>query len=270
VRSALTLFSSCSRPLVLTIVVALGVSCSSLYGFIGYFHYEQVAKDERLAAERAEHANADLQDALDRLRDQLAAARAQIEVLRNEPAGQLVISDRYKLDRVAQLTGALDQIPRDLHLTVPQPGTLATRLAWETTQFSNALTAGTSISIDQTNKLQRLSAERDEALAERDQLRARVGDLEQRLSSLQPGEALVAAPKVAPDNGSVIGRATAAAAAQGTATVAAAPEQPRQGFKNFASPVWVPDHFSDESGPIVGDPVARVRKRALNRKDGSA
>jgi cell division protein FtsB len=266
VRSALALFSACSRPLVLTVVVALVVSCSSIYGFIGYFHYEQVAKDERLAAERAEHANADLQDALDRLRDQLAAARAQIEALRNEPAGQLVISDRYKLDRVAQLTRALDQVPFDLHLTDSQAARLASRLAWEPTKLSDMRTARTLISIDQTTKLRQLSAERDEALAERDQFRSRVADLEQRLSSLQSEGVLVAAPNVVPDNGSLIARATADATAQGTATAEAAPEQPRHVLKNFASPVWVPDHFSDESRPIL----PRAPKRALNRKNGSA
>jgi hypothetical protein len=44
VRSAIARFSSCSRPLVLTILVAVAVSCTSIYGSIGYFHYEGIAK----------------------------------------------------------------------------------------------------------------------------------------------------------------------------------------------------------------------------------
>jgi hypothetical protein len=74
------------------------------YWAAGYLHYQHIAVDESRAAQRAERANIDLQDALDRLRDALATARPYTKPPGNEPSGQIAKAEQYKVDRVAQLT----------------------------------------------------------------------------------------------------------------------------------------------------------------------
>jgi len=60
-----------TRPLGATVLIT--ALCASTFCAVGYVHYKHAASDERIAAQRTERANADLQDALDRLRDELAA-----------------------------------------------------------------------------------------------------------------------------------------------------------------------------------------------------
>ena len=67
--------------------LALAVALSGATGTAtGYLHFERIAGNERVAAERAERANAELQDALSRMRDQLAAAQLRIDGLTGELA----------------------------------------------------------------------------------------------------------------------------------------------------------------------------------------
>jgi len=67
--------------------LALAVALSGATGAAtGYLHFERIAGNERVAAERAERANAELQDALSRMRDQLAAAQLRIDGLTGELA----------------------------------------------------------------------------------------------------------------------------------------------------------------------------------------
>src|SRR5438552_18721624 len=62
-----------ARPwLLLSISLGIAASCTSIYCAMGSLRYEHRAQNERLAAERAERTNIDLQDALDRLRTELA------------------------------------------------------------------------------------------------------------------------------------------------------------------------------------------------------
>src|SRR3984893_18796170 len=89
-----------------------------------------LATAEQRAAMRAESANADLQDALARLRDQLGAAnqalglaQSRIGALSDEANKQQVVSEQAatsKTDRVVQLTHALEQAQRELHLAEAQ------------------------------------------------------------------------------------------------------------------------------------------------------
>ena len=51
------------------------------YAALGYLRYERIAATEMRAAERAERANADLQDALARMGDQLAAEQVRLDAL---------------------------------------------------------------------------------------------------------------------------------------------------------------------------------------------
>jgi hypothetical protein len=98
------------RPgLTLCVGLAIAASCTSTYCFVGYTHYKHIAENERAAADRRERANMDLQDGLNRLRDQLAVAEA-----RNDPTPdsqpENYISKQRKADRIAQFTEALDRL----------------------------------------------------------------------------------------------------------------------------------------------------------------
>ena len=222
-------------PTAIGAAVALALGASS-FGTIGYLHYKHVAGTERLAAERAERANADLQEAVDRLRNDLAAAQARIDTLGDEAKRQAVLSEQGKTDRIAQLTRALEQAQRDLHLADAQRATLTARLSKEATDVADgqAKQSQAQSNLDQTQKkLQQLSAERDKAVGERDQLRTRVNELEQKLSLLQtrqaPRPVAEAAPAhAAPTPAPAVAAPVVASAAPAVAHAVPAPEQPRQ------------------------------------------
>ena len=72
-------------PMILGALAVVAVSATICIGR-GYLDYMTVARNERLAAERAESANADLQNALYRMGDELATAQAQINALSDELA----------------------------------------------------------------------------------------------------------------------------------------------------------------------------------------
>ena len=119
-RSALAFW--CDRPWpIVCLAIAIAAACTPTYCAVGYLHYKHVAVDEALAAQRAERANIDLQDALDRLRDELVASRARIDTLENEPTRRIAATEQYKVDRIAQMTLMLEQVPLDLQLTDPRP-----------------------------------------------------------------------------------------------------------------------------------------------------
>jgi murein DD-endopeptidase MepM/ murein hydrolase activator NlpD len=235
----------------------IGVATLS-YCAVGYVHFKRVAGVERATAERTERANAELQGAVAGLRDELAGAQARIDTLSEEAKRQLAVSETAKADRIAQLTHALDQAQRDLHLAEAQRATLAARLSKDATDLADGQQKQSQAqnSLDQTQKkLQQLTTERDKAAVERDHLRTRVGELEQKLSLLQtrqaprpvaearPEPAIAAAapapavaatapalrPAVAaPTPAVVVLPAVAAAPAPASAPAVAAPEQPRQ------------------------------------------
>ena len=83
------LVRSLTRPGAATIAfgavltVALAVTG---YAGLGLFRVQRIAAVERSAAERAERANADLQDALFRMRDEVAETRRQIDALADQLA----------------------------------------------------------------------------------------------------------------------------------------------------------------------------------------
>jgi murein DD-endopeptidase MepM/ murein hydrolase activator NlpD len=232
----------------------IGIAALS-YCAVGYVHFKRLAGAERATAERTERANAELQGALAGLRDELATAQARIDALSEEAKRQLAVSETAKADRIAQLTRALEQAQRDLHLAEAQRATLAARLSKDATDLADGQQKQSQAqsSLDQTQKkLQQLTTERDKAAGERDHLRVRVGELEQKLSAVQtrqasrpvaearpeptavapvisaavptaprPAVALAPAPVVAVP-------AVAAAPAPAAAPAVVAPEQPRQ------------------------------------------
>ena len=138
---------------------AIGVAALT-YCAVGYVHFKRLAGAERATAERTERANAELQDAMAGLRDQLAAAQARIDTLSEEAKRQLAVSETAKADRIAQLTRALDQAQRDLHLAEAQRATLAARLSKDATDLADGQQKQSQAqsSLDQTQKkLQQLT-----------------------------------------------------------------------------------------------------------------
>lgn len=65
------------------LVVALAIGS---YAGLGFLRVQRIAAEERLAAERTERANADLQDALFRMRDEVVETRRQIDALADQLA----------------------------------------------------------------------------------------------------------------------------------------------------------------------------------------
>jgi murein DD-endopeptidase MepM/ murein hydrolase activator NlpD len=167
-------------------------------------YYQQFAATQQAAARRAVLANASLQDELARLRDRIGAntqslnlAQRHLAALKDTTNQQLAASQQAatsKADRIAQLAGALDQAQQELHLTEAQRVTLMARLSKAETD---------RVGVDQwQRKVEQLTADRDQAVAERDRLRNRLGELERRLS-LQthqplPPVAAIAPPAAAP------------------------------------------------------------------------
>ena len=82
----------------LSLALAVALSAAGCAA-IGYFQLKRLAGNERLAAERAERANAELQDALSRMRDQLAAAQFRIDALTGELAAaqeRMRVADEFQ------------------------------------------------------------------------------------------------------------------------------------------------------------------------------
>ncbi|HEV2336672.1 MAG TPA: peptidoglycan DD-metalloendopeptidase family protein [Stellaceae bacterium] len=182
----------------LSATAAIGLAGAVYFG-IGYAHYGQIATAEEAAAMRAETANADLQDALARLRDELGAANQslsmaqnRISMLSDEAQKQLAVSEQSassKTDRVAQLTHALEQAQRELHLAEAQRVTLMARLSKAIADLNEgqARQQQALAGLDQwQKKVQQLTADRDKAASERDRLRARMSELEQKSSMQSP------------------------------------------------------------------------------------
>jgi murein DD-endopeptidase MepM/ murein hydrolase activator NlpD len=214
------------RSAALGVAAIIGVA-SSIYFALGYIRYERIAAADHASITRTETANADLQDALARLRDQLGAsnqalnlAQERVAALSDEARRQLTSSEQAttsRADRITQLTHVLEQAQRDLHLAEAQRVTLLARLSKAEADLleGQARQQQTQAGLDQwQKKIQQLTAERDKAASERDQLRVRVGELEKHsLSRIQPPAQPVAEAQPAP--------ATAAPTA-----AAAAPDSP--------------------------------------------
>jgi hypothetical protein len=250
---------SLPRPMVLCAAVAIVGLCGSIYCAVGYVHYQHAAGTERAAAQRAERANADLQNALDGMRDQLTVAKAQIDTLAGDAKPPVAVSKHDSADRAAQLTRGLG--PPDLQLTDPRSTIFAANLSWETTKLPDGhlQQSWARIELNEAEgKIQQLGAEYDAVIGERDQLREHLGELEEKLALLQAPQAPRQAAKVPPNStsGSSAGGGLAAIAFPRSAVAGPAAEQSPQVFKNFTAPGSVPNYFSDESGAILGRPTA--------------
>ncbi len=103
--------------------------------------------------------------------------------------------------------------------------------------------------LDLQDALKRLRDEiqinRNEAAVERDWLRVRVSELEQQLSFLQREN---------------VRRPKAAVSSPEKRRQVAAAGSSASGVRNFISPGWVPDYFSNESGSFVGNTSGRDQR----------
>ena len=211
-RGGLSLVRRHYGSLLLGTAAVLGLGSSVFLG-IGYVRYERLALSQEAAMRRVESANADLQDALARMRDQfgsanqsLGLAQSRIAELRDETRRQIAVSEQVattKTDRIGQLSSALDQAQRALHLAEAQRVTLMARLSKAEVDIAEGQSRHQQVQAGVTEwqkKVQQLSAERERALGERDQLRAQMKQLEQRLSLLQmrqPGRPATESPAAA-------------------------------------------------------------------------
>jgi murein DD-endopeptidase MepM/ murein hydrolase activator NlpD len=191
---------------------AVGLGASVFLG-VGYVRYERLAISQEAAVRRAESANADLQDALARMRDQLGSAnqslglaQSRMAEIRDEAKRQLAATEQVatsKTDRIGQLSSALDQAQRALHLAEAQRVTLIARLSKAENDIAEGQSRQQQVQAGVTEwqkKVQQLSAERERAIGERDQLRAQMKQLEQKLSLLQvrqPGRPATEQPAAA-------------------------------------------------------------------------
>jgi murein DD-endopeptidase MepM/ murein hydrolase activator NlpD len=258
--------------IVLGAAAALGLA-GTVYCGILYVRYERLAAAEQAAARRAETANADLQDAVARLRDQLGSAsqglntaQRRVTELSEEARRQLAASEQVatsKTDRIAQLNRALEQVQRDLHLAEAQRVTLMARLSKSTVDVADGHARQQQqiqASHDQwQKKLVQLSADRDKAATERDRMRARVGELEQKLSLLQTRQAPrpVAEARPEPAPRPAASAAPAAAAPAVAAPVAAAPAVAAPSAPVAATPVVAAALPAASPPPDTVQPAAR-------------
>jgi murein DD-endopeptidase MepM/ murein hydrolase activator NlpD len=115
---------------------------------------------------------------LDQTRSRLSRQRSEIQQ-------QLATASSTDADRIARLSKALEGAQRDLYQAEAQRATLAARLGKTEAdrQAEEARYAQFKASYeDAAAKLQQLIDERDKAAHERDRLKARIGELEQKLS----------------------------------------------------------------------------------------
>jgi murein DD-endopeptidase MepM/ murein hydrolase activator NlpD len=201
----------------------------------GYLHYAEMAATERLAAIHAETANAALQDELGKMRDELGAVKGRIAALSAEQ--QTLEAERKaapapeatallpKGTNAAQLSHALDQAQKELHLTEVQRVTLLARLSKAESDAQSAT--------DQSQKrVQQLEAERDA-------LKAKLAKLEPKNSAREaPAEAQPAA---------AVPRGTASAVGQVERVLASAGVDVARLFSQFGV-------SRGEGGPFVPVP----------------
>ena len=207
---------------------------------VSVVRHENTASADRAAALRVEAANAALQSELDRLRDRLGADRQALTSAQNRLAALADEANAKQQPTATEqsssgTTDRIGQLTRDLRLAEAQRATLLARLSKAEADIADerARRSQAAGSLDDTQrKMQQLSAERDRAISERDRLKARVVELEQRVSSAQPSapvRPLAAAQPHAAIEGTPVATPPARqalAVMPDSATQAAAPAQP--------------------------------------------
>jgi len=242
------------RSVLLGTAAAIGLAVSFGLGIV-YIDHERVAAAQAAAVAREERANADLQDSLAQLRDEVGAtnqtlrlAEGQIAALSRQVRQQATASAQAadsKTDRIAQLAQALDQAQHELRLTEAQRATLLARLSMAQTKRTRQQAA----SEQWQQKVGELTTDRDRAARERDELRARMKQLQQKLSlrSGQAGRLAATAPETAQRQVAVI--------VPGRAPIIAAERPAAEGERAEAA-----RPSSDAAGPVAAGRLAEVER----------
>jgi murein DD-endopeptidase MepM/ murein hydrolase activator NlpD len=161
---------------------------------VSWFRYARVIANQESAIVRAEAANTDLQGEMASLRDKLALAvhaderaEAQLSAIAGQQRGEIPSPSAPPEDisagKIVQLMQALDQSRLELHQAEAQRVTLAARLSRiEGDQSETPARQSRAGCEAVTKKLLQASADRDRAISERDRLRARIAELQQKHS----------------------------------------------------------------------------------------
>ena len=193
------------------------------FATISVVQHEHLASADRAAAIRAEGANATLQGELDRLRDRLGADRQALNSAQTKLSAlseEANARQRQLATTEQQSSSTADRIARELHLSEAQRATLLARLSKAETDAADerARRNEAAANLDESQrKLQQLSAERD-------RLKARVAELEHRLSSAQPGAAAKPLAMEQPQSQPVAPQAAATAAPAAREAMVVMPE----------------------------------------------
>jgi murein DD-endopeptidase MepM/ murein hydrolase activator NlpD len=227
------------------LAAALGACCALAYLAVDRIGHDRLVAEREMAVVRAERANVDLQDDLAGLRDKLAETTRDLGQAQQRQAalsaesgllrGELQTTDTRLnvLDeahsRLSQQKGEVQQLmtsshdQRELYQLQAQRATLAARLSKVESDYLEEQDRVAQYKTDLdglAKKLQQLSADRDNAAKERDRMRARVGELEQKLSMREAPERVAEAkPAASPPPAN-------APPAAASAPAAAAPESP--------------------------------------------
>jgi murein DD-endopeptidase MepM/ murein hydrolase activator NlpD len=200
-RSSQVLLTPIVQITVVSTVIV--IAAALVYFGIGWIRSARTIVRQEAAVVRAETANADLQDETASLRDKLALAvrarddaEGQLSALARQQRGEMLVpptaSEEASAGKVGQLMQVLDQSQRDLHQAEAQRATLEARLNKVETDRAEAPTRQSRAACEAvTKKLQQVSADRDKAIGERDRLRVRIAELEQKHSEreiLRPEE----------------------------------------------------------------------------------
>jgi murein DD-endopeptidase MepM/ murein hydrolase activator NlpD len=186
---------------------AIAVAAVLSYFSVSRIDHDRIVAHREGAVVRAETANADLQDEVAKLRDQLAVAShesQQAEARSSAFANQadsldglhgkapqqradlhqsLPTSDESAIAQIGQLTQTLEQTQRELHQAEAQRAALAARLSRIEKDRANQQAHQDrykAILDAAAKKLQQVSTDRDKAIFERDRLRARIAEIEQK------------------------------------------------------------------------------------------
>jgi murein DD-endopeptidase MepM/ murein hydrolase activator NlpD len=208
-----------------TAAAAIAVAIALSYFSVGRIRDQRTVADREGAVVRAETANADLQDEVANLRDQLALAlresqqaeanssalTSQAESLRSRISAaearlhsfdsfpsrasqqradlrQPLAASDDAAAKVSQLTQALEQTQHELHQAGVQRAAMGARLSRIERDRADqqARSDQYKAALDATaKKLQQVSADRDKAIVERDRLRARIAEIEQKHTQRQ-------------------------------------------------------------------------------------
>jgi murein DD-endopeptidase MepM/ murein hydrolase activator NlpD len=188
------------------ILVLVAIAVALCYLGISRIGHDRLVAGKEEAVVRAETANADLQDELVRVRDKLAGAvrdreqaEARLSALASQADSARGLGSQQRGDiqqqptasaeaaasktgRIGQLTQVLEQTQRELHRVETERASLATRLSKIEADQPVGHGRHKATLEAATKRLQQVSADRDKAIVERDRLRARIAELEQKHS----------------------------------------------------------------------------------------